>query len=238
MGSQSPVAVVTGAGSGIGAQVASLLSERGFRLVLVGRRADRLHATGSRLKGESLTIGADLSRLDQPAHVVQSALARYGRIDALVNNAGDAPNQPIEKHTPELIQTVFAVNAVAPASLIAAAWPALRKQATEAGRATIVNVSSMATVDPYPGFFAYAGAKAAVNLLARAAHNEGKRIGIRAFAVAPGAVETEMLRANFPEKVLPRSRTLEPGVVAAVIAACVLGERDAESGGVILVPSP
>jgi 3-oxoacyl-[acyl-carrier protein] reductase len=83
------------------------------------------------------------------------------------------------------------------------------------GGGVLVNVSSMASVDPFRGFSIYGASKAWVNLFTQAIAEEGRPLGIRAFAVAPGAVETQMLRANFPD--IPRDRTLEPADVAAVI---------------------
>jgi NAD(P)-dependent dehydrogenase (short-subunit alcohol dehydrogenase family) len=98
-----------------------------------------------------------------------------------------------------------------------------------------VNVSSIATVDPFPGFFAYAASKAALNLMTASAAKEGANVGIRAFAVAPGAVETPMLRASFDAKAVPPEACLEPESVARVIVACATGLRDADSGRVIPV---
>lgn len=234
----SPVALITGAGSGIGRATARLLSSGGFTVVLVGRRLERLQETGAALEGAWHPLPLDLAKGDNAALMIDRTLERFGRLDALISNAGYAPPAPIERKTPDMIREIFAVNAIATAMAIARAWPALQATARAHGRATIVNVSSYATVDPFPGLFVYAASKASVNLMARSVHNEGHKIGIRAFSVAPGAVETEMLRAIMPEDVLPRSRTLAPENVAEVIAACCFGKRDKDSGNVILMPSP
>jgi len=77
-----------------------------------------------------------------------------------------------------------------------------------------------------------------VDALVLAAGTAPKSHGIHAFAVNPGCVDTAILRRNFPEKVIPRERTLPPEAIAEVISACACGERDAESGTVIPVPSP
>lgn len=230
----NPVAIITGAGSGIGRATSQLLSARGHRLVLVGRRLDRLNETGAMLNSEWLAAPANISDVTQLQAVIDTTLARFGRIDTLINNAGFAPRAAIEHHTPQLIHQIFAVNAIAPTLAIAAVWPTMLRQ--KAGR--IVNVSSFATIDPFPGFFAYSAAKASVNLLALTASNEGRTQGIRAFAVAPGAVETDMLRAIMSEDDIPRTRTLTPAAVANIIVQCATGQRDAESGHIILVPSP
>jgi NAD(P)-dependent dehydrogenase (short-subunit alcohol dehydrogenase family) len=71
--------------------------------------------------------------------------------------------------------------------------------------------------------------------MARCCANEGKVHGIRAFAIAPAAVETDLLRSIIPESVIPRDRAMPPERIAEVIMACVRGERDAENGGVIVV---
>jgi NAD(P)-dependent dehydrogenase (short-subunit alcohol dehydrogenase family) len=228
-----PFALITGAGSGIGRATAVMLSSRGYGLALAGRREDRLRETcdlcGER--GETLVLAADLRERAQTLKMVDDAVARFGRLDVLINNAGLAPMLPVEKHTPELIEEVYAINAVAPALATWRAWPVFVRQRS----GCIVNLSTMGTLDPFNGFFAYAAAKAAVNLQALCAAREGAGHGIRAFAVAPGAVETEMLRAIVGEDILPRSQTLRAEDVARVIVACVEGERDAENGKVIVV---
>jgi NAD(P)-dependent dehydrogenase (short-subunit alcohol dehydrogenase family) len=231
----SPVALITGAGSGIGRAIAAGLAPRGWRLALVGRARGTLEET-ARLcaPAECAAIAADVADPEQAMHAVDEAAARFGRIDALVNNAGSAPVLDIAAHTPEVLEEIYAINALAPANLIARAWPLFKRQR----RGCIVNLSTMGTVDPFPGFFGYAAAKAAVNLMARSCANEGKEWGITAYAVAPGAVETGMLRANFPESVLPRGKVLAPEAVAAVVIDCLLGKRPADNGGTILVPSP
>lgn len=240
------VALITGGGSGIGRALACALVGEGWSVAIIGRREQALAETAA-LSGSPqrvLTLALDVSDCAAAADAVERTVERFGRIDALVNNAGSAPMAPIDKTTPAVLQECFAVNALAPGYLIAAAWPVFRRQAEaarargESPRATVVNVSSMATRDPFAGFFAYAAAKASVNLMAQSCAKEGRAIGVRAFAVAPGAVETPMLRANFNDKAIPPAKALAPEAVARVIAACIRGERDAENGQVIWVPSP
>ncbi len=235
----SSVAIITGASSGIGLAAARMLAGRGWGVVLVARDEARLReAAGAAASvGDAsrvASIAADVADASQPARMVRGALERFGRIDALINSAGAAPLMPIEKHTPEVVRAAFAVNAEAPANLIAAAWPTFAAQR----RGCIVSVSSMAARDPFAGFFAYGAAKAAVNLLTLSAAREGKAKGIRAFAVGPGAVETPMLRSIFSKKAVPPSACLKPEDVASVIVDCVEGRRDAENGTVIYLPSP
>lgn len=231
-----PVAIITGAGSGIGAACARLLAARGHDCVLVGRRGSLLEDVRATLDGPEhhLAIAADVADSGRCAEIVDTTLARYGRVDALVLSAGVAPRAPIDRTTEEMLEECFFVNAFGPAFLISRAWPTMKAQ--RSGR--IVIVSTLGTLDPFPGFFAYAASKSAADSLVRSVRAEGGPLGIRAFAVNPGCVDTEILRRNFPESVIPKSKTLAPESVAEVIVACATGERDADSGTVIPLPSP
>lgn len=225
-------ALVTGAGSGVGLACARALAAGGFAVALVGRRATPLDAAAAAIGaagGSALSIVCDVADAGAMRRAVAECAERLGGLDALVNNAGVAELAPIERHTPEMIGRVFATNALGPANAIAAAWPIMAAQRS----GVIVNVSSMATRDPFAGFFAYAASKASVNLMARSCAKEGAALGIRAFSVAPGAVETAMLRSMFNERAVAPERCLSPAAVAAVIVACVRGERDAENGETI-----
>lgn len=239
------IVVVTGAGSGIGREIALDLSGRGCKIVLAGRRREPLEETATFLAGESLVVVADVRKSEDARRIIDEAVKRFGRLDVLINNAGAAPCMPIDKHTPAIIEDTFAVNALGPAYLIARAWKVWEDQNAAdhaAGRAPgggcIINISSMATVDPFPGLFAYAAAKGALSTMIKSCHNEGKDLGIRAFCVSPGSVETAMLRAIVDSDMLPHDRTLSPKAVAIIVAECISGLRDDVSGQVLLLPSP
>jgi len=235
MSESKPVAAVTGAGSGIGRATALLLAQRGYRLVLAGRRVSKLKETGAAcerggMAGDDwLAVTTDVAQASDCRQMVDMAVSRFGRLDALVNNAGYAPLIPIGQTDPETVRQVFDVNALGTGFAIVAAWPVFQQQRS----GCVVNVSTMGTADPFPGFFAYASAKCAVESMARSCAKEGAEIGVRAFAVAPGAVDTEMLRAIVTPEQLPLDQRLAPDDVARVIVACVAGERDEENGGVI-----
>lgn len=232
---QPPVSIITGASSGIGLATAHRLARAGHHIVLVGRTESTLHAAADELDTPAGTtaIAANMGNADQARAIVDHVAADLGRIDVIVNNAGTAPLLPIDETTDETLDHTFRVNALGPAALISEAWPTLKTQ--RSGR--IVNVSTLGTEDPFPGFFAYAASKAALNLMTKSCANEGAEFGIRAFAVAPGAVETPMLRGLFDESVIPTDACLSPDDVADVIVACALGTRDAESGSVIYLPN-
>lgn len=227
-----PVAIVTGASSGIGEAVCRRLADAGWRLVMAARHPDRLHDAARRLDigPRAMPVPADVASFADLDHLLRRTIEDAGRLDALVNNAGLAPLAPIDELTGDALEAVYRVNAIGPAHLIARAWPHL---AARAG--CIVNISTMGTRDPFPGFFAYAASKAAVNLMAQCCAKEGADRGVRAFAIAPGAVETPMLRALFDEHTIPPHACLTPGDVAAVVMDCIEGRRDGDNGRTIFM---
>lgn len=235
--SPTPVAVITGAGSGIGRATALALGARGWRVVLAARTEGALRETADLVrKGapgapDPIVIPTDVAEPDQVRALIDRAHAGAGRLDALVNNAGLATLLPIAKTDERAFLESLQVNSVAPALAILRAWPHFAAQRS----GCVVNVSTMGTSDPFPGFFAYAAAKASVNLMARSCALEGKSIGVRAFAVAPAAVETPMLRSLFDLRTVPSKACLTPEDVARVIVDCVLGQRDADNGKTIFL---
>lgn len=234
MAKSSRVAIVTGAGSGIGREACVQLSSVGWSLVLVGRTEATLRETGGMCGADSAEIVvADVGDPAAAARIAQATRARFGRVDALVNNAGLALMQPFASYDDHALDQTFAVNAIGPLRLMLESWGML----TESG-GRVVNVSSMATIDPYPGLGTYGAAKAVLNQIGIAIEREHADSGVRVFTVAPGATETGMLRSVFSEEALPREMTLTPGAVAKIIVDCVIGKRDAEAGGVITVPNP
>lgn len=209
-------------------------------MVLVGRTEASLRETAAVISARSLVHVADLSTPEGHRGMVDACVHAFGRLDVLINNAGRAEVASVLESTPELVERVFRINALGPAFAMHYAWPHLMRAAAKGGgggggRPAIVNVSSIATVDPFPGFFAYGASKAAVNLLTQSAAKEGAAVGVRVFCVAPGAVETAMLRSAFDESRVPRGQTLTPEAVARVIVECVGGRHDELVGRVIPV---
>jgi NAD(P)-dependent dehydrogenase (short-subunit alcohol dehydrogenase family) len=227
------VAIVTGAGSGIGRRVAIRLGAAGYCVVLVSRRRDTLMETAERVDGDTFVYPADIAEPEAVDALIDDVLASFGRIDALVHVAGYARVLPIEQVTNENWRRTIDVNLSAAVLLTAAAWPTFKEQRS----GVVVNVSSMASIDPFPGFSTYAAAKIGLNMFTRCTAQEGEAIGVKAVAVAPGAVETPMLRSMFDEGVIPSDRTLDPDEVAEVVGDCVTGERAFTPGEVIVLES-
>lgn len=234
-----PVAIVTGAGSGIGRYVCELLAEQRVRLSLVGRTESKLQQTVDDLAAEvanppdTLIVPADVSDREQAFSAVDMTLDQWGQVDVLINNAGLAPFMTLDEFDADATYQCFAVNLFGPLYLTQRCWPAFKRRK----RGTVVNVSSMAAFDPFPGLGVYGAAKAAVDGLTRAIVNEGGEFGISAYSVAPGAVETAMLRGIFSEENLPTDQTLEPEAIAQIVVDCAMGRRSEAPGSVIRVLS-
>ena len=234
----TPVAIVTGASSGVGRDAALLLAEAGYAVALLARRAEKLNETAQQITEQTPTASVtcqptDVTDPEAAQRAVEAVLDAHGRVDALVNAAGDAPLQPIEKISDEVYRRCIDSNLSGVVYLTRAVWPTLQKQRS----GCIVNISSMASIDPFKGFNIYAAAKAGVNLFTRCCADEA-RGQVKAVAVAPGAIETPMLRANFSEKALPKDKTLDPSEVAQVVVDCITGRREFTNGETIQVPSP
>jgi NAD(P)-dependent dehydrogenase (short-subunit alcohol dehydrogenase family) len=225
---QQPVAIITGAGRGIGRATAEELARRGYCLALLSRSANELEET-QKLCGGGIVLPVDITDAESVERTVGAVADRFGRIDAIVHCAGLAPQRSIGEMTVGEWHSVLNTNLSAAFYLCRAAWPVFERQQS----GVVVNVSSMAGRDPFPGFAAYGAAKAGVNLFGLSAAREGQKIGVRVHTIAPGAVETKMLRQILSTEQYPTEKTLAPQDVARVIAQCVTGELAYTSGEVI-----
>jgi NAD(P)-dependent dehydrogenase (short-subunit alcohol dehydrogenase family) len=184
---ERPIALVTGAGSGLGRALATSLASTGWGLVLVGRRAERLAETAAGLPADgAVAISADISAPDTAECVVRAALDRFGRIDALVNNAGVARFDLLTEADPGDIELMVRTNFTGPLTLIRHAAPELARR-----NGTIVNIGSIGGVMALPRRATYGATKAALHHLTRSLARE-LAPHVRVNAVAPGAIDTEM----------------------------------------------
>jgi len=231
--SDRPTCLVTGGSSGIGLETAIRFARSGYDLALCARDEQRLNAVAERLRSEHdcrvFADSLDLAQAEAGARFVKAAIAELGRLDVLVNNAGLAPNCEVDAVQRSDFDATLAVNVSAVFETVQAAWGSMR----DAGGGVIVNVSSLAAVDPFPGFSVYGGTKAFVETFTQAIANEGREHGIRAFCVRPGAVNTPLLRKLFPD--FPTEQRLEPAAVAELIFSLTGDGLRHSSGEVITI---
>ena len=199
---EGKVVVITGASSGLGESTARHLSELGATVVLGARRVDRIDALARELTANgqpALAVQTDVTDRAQVQRLVDAAIAKFGRIDVMVNNAGLMPHSPLERLKVDDWDRMIDVNLKGVLYGIAAALPAM--QAQKSGH--IINVSSVAGHKVRPGGAVYSATKHAVRALSEGLRQEVKPYNIRTTVISPGAVDTE----------LPNSIT-EPDVAA------------------------
>ena len=198
------VVVITGASSGLGEAAARLLSAEGATVVLGARRVDRLQSVTAELMargGKALAVATDVTDRDQVKRLVDTAVATYGRIDVLLNNAGLMPLSPLDRLKVDEWDRMIDVNLKGVLYGIAAALPHMQRQ--KAGH--IINVASVAGHKVRAGGAVYAATKHAVRALSEGLRQEVKPYNIRTTVISPGVVASE----------LPTSAT-EPDVAANV----------------------
>lgn len=239
------MALITGGAQGLGAATARRFLEDGFAgVMLLDRNAARLAATQKELValGKAETVSGDLREQSLPARAVAETLKAFGRLDVLVNAAGNTERCGLDDTTPEAFDRLFDVNVKAPFFLMQEAVKAMRKQ----NSGVIVNVSSMLAYGGPPNLVTYSASKGALVNLTRAAANAVKREGIRVFAINLGWTHTEgeqALQTSFhgmPEdwagrigRRMPAGRLIKPEDVAALCAYLVLLAAQMMNGAVI-----
>ena len=188
MNIDNAVVVVTGASSGIGEATARAAAARGARLVLAARREERILALAKELE-RAVAVRCDVTDPTQVGALVQSAHASFGRIDVLVNNAGQGLQAGVEQTALDDFRALLELNLVAPLSLMQAVIPGMRAQ----GSGSIVNVSSGTTFSDSPGTAAYVASKIALERLTAIARVELEGSGISVSTVIPFATSTEFV---------------------------------------------
>jgi 3-oxoacyl-[acyl-carrier protein] reductase len=194
---EGKVALVTGAARGIGAAIAERLAADGASVAInYATSKEDAEALAERIRGNggnAKAIQADIGNPSQAKAFVDAAVKEFGRLDILVNNAGKFHIGPIGTVDEADVRSQFAVNVDGP---IFATQAAASYFSAEGGR--VINVSSIAATHPLPGLSVYSATKAALNALTRVWAAELGPKGVTVNAVAPGAVDTAMLKAATP----------------------------------------
>jgi short-subunit dehydrogenase len=188
------VLIVTGASSGIGASLARAAASAGYRVAIVARRAERLEEVARAIRdagGTVVSVAGDVTAGDMPGRIVTTALSSFGRIDAVVNNAGRGAFGALLEQTDAAIEAQWRLHVIAPLKLSRAALPHL-----EAARGQLVFLGSGIARVPLPNYGAYALAKAAVRAAATQLRRELRNRGVAVTYVDPGLVATEFHEAT------------------------------------------
>jgi NADP-dependent 3-hydroxy acid dehydrogenase YdfG len=192
---------VTGASSGIGEATAMALAAQGATVALVARRKDRLEALAERIGDAALVVEADVAQQADAERAVAETVARFGRLDTLVNNAGVMLLGPVEGAPVEEWQRMVDVNVMGLLYCTHAALPHLLQAAQDAPRqvADVVNISSVAGRHAREGSGVYNATKFGVGAFSESLRQEVTRRHVRVSLVEPGAVSTELASHNRPE---------------------------------------
>jgi NAD(P)-dependent dehydrogenase (short-subunit alcohol dehydrogenase family) len=206
--------IITGASRGLGLALARALAADGWRVVIDARGAEALDRAAATIGGGVTAIAGDVT---DPAHRRMLVAAAGPRVDLVVNNAsmlGPSPQPPLADYPLDVLERVYAVNALAPLALVQAVLPTL------ADGGVVINVTSDAAVEPYPGWGGYGSAKAALEQLTAVLAAE--RPDLRVYAVDPGDMNTQLHQEAFPgEDISDRSapEASVPGLLALIAGA-------------------
>lgn len=236
---ENKVAIITGAGSGIGRETALLFSKEGAKVVV----ADVIEKTGEKTladikkMGEGFFAKVDVTNRNQVNRMVKTTLEKYGKIDILINNAGIAQDALIKKMTEKEWDWVIKVNLKGVFNCIQGVVEVMISQ----GRGVIINASSIVGLYGNIGQTNYAATKAGVIGITKALAKELGRKGIRVNAVAPGYTMTSMME-KVPEKILqlvrdrtPLGRLAEPKDIAYAYLYIASDEAEYVNGAVLSV---
>ena len=193
--------IVTGGGNGIGKGITKGLTEAGARVLIAGRNLDKLEKTAAEFNaaglGRVVCATVDMSKPESISALVETALRELGQIDFLFNNAGTIYREPCEKFPPDVWEHTLAVNLSGPFYLS----QHVARHMIERGKGgSIVNTSSMAAVFGGKTVPAYAATKGGLTQVTKTMCNDWSRYGIRANAIGPGWVRTELTQPLFDDK--------------------------------------
>lgn len=218
------VAIVTGAGRGIGRNIALALAARGIGVSLAARTEAELNAVQSEIEGfggQAVSFPTDISRETEVIALVRNTVEQLGRLDVLINNAGAGVFGPLVEASVEEWDQVMAVNARGPFLLCRESIPYLKQQE----QTFIINITSVVGVKGYINQAIYSASKHAVMGMTKVLAKEVQRDGIRVHAICPGGVDTDMVGQARPD--LDRSELMQPEEIADVVLFLVTRKGNA-----------
>jgi NAD(P)-dependent dehydrogenase (short-subunit alcohol dehydrogenase family) len=225
----NPVVVITGGGSGVGAASAGVLAEHGARLLIVGRREDRLRSVAADLEAEVVVLPADITASETPALIVAEAMEQFGRLDVVVHAAGVFEKRSIEETDDAHWHRVLDVNLSAVVALTRKAWEPLTRS-----RGQVVLISSVAALQGFPENTAYAASKGGMNAIGEVLREEGRSHGIRILTVCPAQIDTELWDGKAPDAV--RAAMMRASGVGEVVASLIATDRSIDFAPVTIRP--
>jgi NAD(P)-dependent dehydrogenase (short-subunit alcohol dehydrogenase family) len=208
------VVVVTGASSGIGEACALVFTRKGAKVVLAARRAERLAALVTKIAGmggEALAVATDVTDEAAVQNLFDQAIARFGGVDVLINNAGIADSTPVDEMPLDLWNQVITTNLTSAFLCSRAAFRAMKGT----GRGRIINIGSISAKVPRQNSPAYAASKWGLDGLTRSLAIDGREHNIAASIFHPGIVATEIAPGAVK---LPEDLSADPMDIAEVIA--------------------
>ena len=192
-------AIVTGAGGGIGREIAKSLANEGVNIVLFGgRNIEKLNQTETELKAcgvKTLIVSGDLTDENFLITGVEKVVKEFGGVDILINNAGVAQNASVTETTTEEFDKIMAINIRTPYLLTQKVLPHLEKS----NRASVINIASVVSHAGYPNQSAYTASKHALLGFTKSLASEVYKKGIRVHAISPGGVYTDMVKISRPD---------------------------------------
>jgi NAD(P)-dependent dehydrogenase (short-subunit alcohol dehydrogenase family) len=237
------VALVTGAASGIGLATAEMLYRDGWSLALCDANQAALDTLPQRFPEASRTLIALLDVTDEAAvgALVERIAARFGRLDGVVNSAGIADDVPALETRVDKFRRILDVNVIGSFIVARAAARCMNARNTPGPRGAIVNLASISGLRGNKGRVAYGASKGAVVTMTQVLANDLAEFGIRVNAVAPGPVETEMVRRMHTsadralfKRYIPMARYALPDEIASAIVFLLDGTRAGYITGEIL----
>ena len=204
------IAVITGAGSGIGEAIAKALSNNGVSVALAGRNEDKLQAVAQQLNVDTKVIPTDVTKKDSVDQMLQVVKGHFGKVDIVVNSAGQSLSSKITDYDVEQWDTMIDVNVKGTLYVLQAALPYLLNQSS----GHIINIASISGFEVTKSNAVYSATKAAIHTITQALEKELARTGVKVTSILPGMVESPMTEhMDFGDRKKLETRDIAEAVV-------------------------